>query len=639
MSVQRKFIWSLVALVTVVTLLAIVFFSISRTSELRQQVERESALLARELQNSLALTDSLLSQQVQSSMKLLQQRIRQSGAVSQGPVVQVGAVQVADLLIAAQPQANQFQLVDELTAITGGTATLFSRDGDKFVRISTNVVTNNQRAIGTLLAPDGAAIKAIMQDQSFYGAVDILGNPFITAYEPLRNTEQQVIGIAYVGYKADLQALSKLVADSRLLQQGFVALLDRNGVVRAHSAHLSAEQVSQILAQPSGWQLRHDEFTPWHYRLVLGYNLAELNAMVRHDVMLTSFFVVLGGIATVLLVFVLLQKIVVQKVQQSIVALDGITQGGGDLTKRLNNNSRDEFGAMARSFDLLLQQLADTIRTLGGQTKQLLQSAAALSDIAQLSESEVNRQTHETEQASDAVSRLADAAQMVANHASDAEQTTQQVRQTTAQAMQSLQLAAEGTEQQLAAAAESATSIETLAQSSQDIGRVLDVINGIAEQTNLLALNAAIEAARAGEQGRGFSVVADEVRLLAGRTQASTGEIKRMIEQLQLVVKAIQQQNQQYQHNVLQHETQAKAACNAMQQVLDSIEQIYQLNTGIAGAAAEQVQVAALVRQQTSQILQSARQNAGHAHTTMSASQQLQQLAQHFDQVLRRYRA
>lgn len=639
MSVQRKFIWSLVALVAVVTLLAIVFFSISRTTELRQQVERESALLARELQNSLALTDSLLSQQVQSSIKLFQQRIRQAGAVRQGAKVQVGAVQVADLLIADQPQANQFQLVDELTAITGGTATLFSRDGDQFVRISTNVVTNNQRATGTMLAPDGAAIKAILQDQPFYGAVDILGNPFVTAYEPLRNTEQQVIGIAYVGYKADLQALSQLVADSRLLQQGFVALLDRNGVVRAHSAHLSAEQVSQILAQPTGWQLRQDAFKPWQYRLVLGYNLAELNAIVRHDVMLTSFFVVLGGIATVLLVFVLLQKIVVQKVQQSIVALDGITQGGGDLTKRLNNNSRDEFGAMARSFDLLLQQLADTIRTLGGQTKQLLKSAAALSDIAQLSETEVKRQTEETEQASAAVSKLADAAQMVASHASDAEQTTQQVRQTTARAMQSLQLAAEGTEQQLAAAGESATSIATLAQSSQDIGRVLDVINGIAEQTNLLALNAAIEAARAGEQGRGFSVVADEVRLLAGRTQASTGEIKRMIEQLQLVVKAIQQQNQQYQHNVLQHETQAKAACDAMQQVLASIEQIYQLNTGIAGAAAEQVQVAALVRQQTSQILQSARQNAGHAHTTMSASQQLQQLAQHFDQVLQRYRA
>ncbi len=99
------------------------------------------------------------------------------------------------------------------------------------------MVTNNQRAVGTYWHWTAAAIKAVLQAQPFYGAVDILGNPFITGYEPLRDAAQQVIGIAYVGYKADLQALSKLVAESSVTTR-FCRFIG------------------------SGWQLRQDEFSP-----------------------------------------------------------------------------------------------------------------------------------------------------------------------------------------------------------------------------------------------------------------------------------------------------------------------------------------------------------------------------------------
>ncbi|HEX7762024.1 MAG TPA: cache domain-containing protein, partial [Cellvibrio sp.] len=94
-----------------------------------------------------------------------------------------------------------------MTSIMGGTATIFSRVGADYVRISTNVMTPAGRATGTVLAPQGAAIKEIQQGKPFYGLVDILGNPYVTGYEPIVDGNSNTIGIWYVGYKADLQEL------------------------------------------------------------------------------------------------------------------------------------------------------------------------------------------------------------------------------------------------------------------------------------------------------------------------------------------------------------------------------------------------------------------------------------------------
>jgi hypothetical protein len=91
--------------------------------------------------------------------------------------------------------------VDEVQQKIGGTATLFVKNGDEFVRVATNVKKDDgSRAIGTVLDPKGKAMAAISKGKSFYGDVDILGKPYTTGYEPIRDAKKQIIGIYYVGY-------------------------------------------------------------------------------------------------------------------------------------------------------------------------------------------------------------------------------------------------------------------------------------------------------------------------------------------------------------------------------------------------------------------------------------------------------
>jgi Cache 3/Cache 2 fusion domain len=98
---------------------------------------------------------------------------------------------------------NDFTVVDQVVAEAGGTATLFVKAGDEFVRVSTNVPKpdGSGRAIGTVLDPNGKAIAAIRQGQAFYGEVPILGTPYMTGYEPIKDSGGSIIGIYYVGYK------------------------------------------------------------------------------------------------------------------------------------------------------------------------------------------------------------------------------------------------------------------------------------------------------------------------------------------------------------------------------------------------------------------------------------------------------
>jgi Cache 3/Cache 2 fusion domain len=141
------------------------------------------------------------AEDVQAAMQLLKSKAAALGVSNVKGEEAVAGKTVPVLYFGSTKMNNNFVLVDEVQKQMGGTATLFVKNGDEFVRVATNVKkVDGSRAIGTILDPMGKAIAAIAKGESYFGEADILGKPYITGYEPIRDASNNVIGIYYVGY-------------------------------------------------------------------------------------------------------------------------------------------------------------------------------------------------------------------------------------------------------------------------------------------------------------------------------------------------------------------------------------------------------------------------------------------------------
>ncbi|KPX00626.1 Methyl-accepting chemotaxis protein [Pseudomonas syringae pv. coryli] len=346
-------------------------------------------------------------------------------------------------------------------------------------------------------------------------------------------------------------------------------------------------------------------------------------------------FVVIAALCTIGLALWLTRSIV-GPLQRAVTAAEQVANG--DLTHSIEVDGEDEVTRLLRALAMMQVNLREAMRHIGSSATQLASAATELNSVTEDSYRGLNQQNAEIDQAATAINEMTSAVEEVARNAvstsdaSNQSSTSALAGQTRViETVQSIQTLTDNVQA-------TSTLVQNLANQSQDIGKVLDVIRSIAEQTNLLALNAAIEAARAGESGRGFAVVADEVRALAHRTQQSTLEIDSMVSAMRSgSAQALDSMNTS-RDRADSTLALAKGAGESLSEITSSINQISERNLVIASAAEEQAQVSREVDRNIVNIRDLSMQSTQGANQISASSHELSRLAADLSQVVSRFK-
>ena len=305
-----------------------------------------------------------------------------------------------------------------------------------------------------------------------------------------------------------------------------------------------------------------------------------------------------------------------------------IGQGEGDLNVSLNESGASELVTLAKGFNAFVYKIKNTVSGVSDSISDLSNATNMLQSVSSDAAHSIQLQSAETEQAAAAINQMTATANNVANHASEAAKAASTADQSAAQGNQEVNTTIQTINEQIGQLDIASQVVEQLANDSDSIGSVLNVINGIAEQTNLLALNAAIEAARAGDAGRGFAVVADEVRQLASRTQSATTEIQDVVTNLHTAagkaVTAMDNSREAAQKSSMQ----AEQSGQSLVDITNASNTISDMNLQIASAAEEQAIVADTINQNVVAISERAKDTQAASDEIQNATHQLTQLAQ-----------
>ena len=647
-------------IVSVAIILSLGGFGVFLSTQIRGINEQEETA---KLQNTnqlvlnlIAQTDSILHQQTENWAHSFTSSL--SGeytldASGETPTLNLDGVSLSDHTDQVDAFSNNGK---------GNVATLFARDGDDFLRVSTSVKKEDgSRATGTRLGKDHPAYNTVREGKPFIGKASLFGRQYMTRYDPIKDSAGQVIGIHFVGIDimASLEHLKETIRKVKLGRTGYTYALDATpgpaGTLLIHPAqegkNIAESQdadgrffIKEILEKRDGivfypWMnaaagettprekiVVFGEYKPWNWIVGSGSYTDEIFSLAgrARDIMIGA-TIVLTLVLVAILIFYL-NRIVIVPMRALVLSSQRIADG--DLTVHVAVTGKDEVGKVMSA----IQQMVSKLSGIIGEVSRAADTISTASEHLSASSTEISHATEKQAQSTASSAAALEEVKISINGVSLLAEATEDSSKRTAtlssDSVAAIHLAVEEIEAMAKSIGAASDQVSGLVKRSEEVGGIAGVIREIADQTNLLALNAAIEAARAGEQGRGFAVVADEVRKLAERTTRATHEIAE-------VISLIQQETHQTVDGM-------QAAAPKIKDGLQKVGEVSLMLDLIAGEAAESqnraVEVASATREQAvaandiaksvEQVAQTTEETNATMHNNAESATQLQEMAQ-----------
>jgi len=553
-------------------------------------------------------------------------------------VAAVGGRNVPVLRNGATDLNQNYASPDRFSAQTGEVATVFVRDGDDFVRISTSLKKENgERAVGTALDRNHPGYAKLLAGEKYSGLANLFGKPFMTEYEPIKNSSGRIVGAMFVGVNIakDIETLKGKLKELKLGDTGYFYVLDsmpgnnygklvmhpiregenmlndKDSGGRAYVKDMldGKDDILHLSLAEKGDSSRDvltvvTRFKDWNWTIA---GQVYKDEMTREIVRQRNLFV-LAGAAVLALIALAIYYSTRRMISNPLKEMIGVSSelAAGNLTAHIDVSREDDIGDLMRAID--------SVGT--GLTKVVEEVRQASTAIATAS-TQIASGNH------DLSARTEEQASSLEETASSMEELTSTVKQNADNAKQANQLAVAASGVAVRGGSVVTQVVETMdaiSESSQKMADIIGVIDGIAFQTNILALNAAVEAARAGEQGRGFAVVASEVRNLAQRSASAAKEVKALIDDSASKVDS---------GGRLVHQAGA-----TMDDVVNSIKRVNDIMGEISAASSEQSAGIEQVNQAVTQMDTVTQQNAALVEEAAAAAESLQEQAKNLVQVV-----
>ncbi len=506
---------------------------------------------------------------------------------------------------------HDYEFVDEIGELLNGTATVFQKIPQGFLRISTNVMNKeDQRGVNTFIPNDSPVIETILKGKVYKGRAYVVDDWYVTAYEPIY-IDNEIQGILYVGVKEkDLSGIKEIFDKKKYLDTGYPFIISKTGDMIIHPTKegvnfKDAEFYNKIVqAGTDKGRFTYSfegkdkelyfEYIPFieSYVAVSYYN-SDLNKQL-YSLLLSIIIALVAGLLLFVGMIRFVARSITRPIKQTVNFADSVSKG--DLSAIIDLNQNDEVGIMTTSLNKMVNKLKEVVNDIIQSSSNIASAGYQVSSSSMQISKGANDQAASVEEVSSTMQEMVSNIEMNTENANH----TEKISTSAHQGMQEIYEKAH-------------QSVEATNSIAQKIG----VINDIAFQTNILALNAAVEAARAGTHGKGFAVVAGEVRKLADLSKNAANDIIKLSKESLEVV---------------------SSAGEKVGDMAPEIEKTTEMIKEISVSSSEQLKGAEQVNIVIQELNNLTQQNASSSEELAASAQQLSSQADHLKKLVAFFR-